>query len=51
MHKVAPTGMVTSHDVIILPIEAILRWLTPFAKPTPITPPTKVWVVEIGKPM
>ena len=42
--------MVTSHEAIILLIEAKSRCSAPFAKPTPITPPTRVCVVEIGKP-
>ncbi len=46
----APTGTVTIQDVAILPRVLKLIDLTPWANPTPITPPTRVWVVEMGKP-
>ena len=29
----------------------VFKCLAPFANPTPITPPTNVWVVEIGNPI
>ena len=48
--KKAPIGIVTNQEVIILIIALVFICLAPFANPTPITPPTSVWVVEIGNP-
>ena len=46
----AAIGIVKHHEVIILRITRRLRVAIPLAKPTPITDPTMVWVVEIGRP-
>ena len=41
----------TSHDKTIRFIDDMSRWPAPLARPTPITPPTSVCVVEIGNPI
>ena len=51
MDSPAPTGKVTIHDKIILPTTLRLIAPMPLAKPTPNTAPTKVWVVDMGKPV
>ena len=48
--NVAPTGIVIIQEAKILLIELMSKCSYPFAKPTPMTPPTKVCVVDIGKP-
>ena len=47
----APTGNVTTQETIILPTTEKSTADKPLAKPTPSTAPTRVWVVEIGKPV
>ena len=47
----APTGKVTTHEIIILPTTLAFTEEIPLAKPTPRTAPTKVCVVEIGRPV
>ena len=42
--------MVINHEVIILRITRRLRVAIPLAKPTPMTDPTIVCVVEMGSP-
>ncbi|URD93805.1 hypothetical protein MUK42_32723 [Musa troglodytarum] len=46
----APTGMVTAQEVTISRTVSALTLLSPLAKPTPITAPTRVWVAEMGRP-
>ena len=47
----AAMGMVATHD--FRTVQIILRFKAeiPRASPTPITEPTRVWVVEIGMPI
>ena len=48
--KAAPAGIVTNQEAMILPTEDQSKCSAPLAKPTPITPPTSVCVVDIGNP-
>ena len=47
----APAGRVTTQDTTILRTTPMLIAAIPRAIPTPNTAPTKVCVVEIGKPV
>ena len=51
MESPAPTGKVTTQETIILPTTEKSTAESPRAKPTPNTAPTRVCVVEIGKPV
>lgn len=50
MERRAPAGMVTNQEVTISLNICMLIEVKPPAKPTPITAPTRVCVVEIGNP-
>ena len=51
MDNPAPMGSVTIQDKIIFPTTPRLIAPMPLARPTPSTAPTRVCVVEIGKPV
>ena len=51
MESRAPAGKVTTQDIKIVRITLRLSAAIPRATPTPKTAPTKVCVVEIGKPV
>ena len=46
--RMATTGNVIIQDVKIVRTVRVLIAVIPLAKPTPMTAPTKVWVVETG---
>ena len=47
----APAGSVTTQEVKMVPITRRFSEPMPRAMPTPSTAPTRVWVVEIGRPV
>lgn len=49
--RIAPAGRVISQDITMVPITRRLSAAMPRARPTPSTAPTRVWVVEIGRPV
>ena len=49
--KIAPTGRVITQDIMIPPITLKSSAPIPLAKPTPITAPTAICVVETGIPV
>ena len=49
--KPAPAGRVIIQDSKIEPTTRVLSAPIPRAKPTPNTAPTRVWVVEMGRPV
>ena len=49
--RVAPMGRVTNHETMIVPTTRRSIALRPLAKPTPITAPTVMWVVDTGRPV
>ncbi len=51
MERPAPAGRVISQDITMVPITPRLSAAMPRASPTPSTAPTRVWVVEIGRPV
>ena len=51
IERPAPTGKVTTQDITILPTTPRSIAERPLARPTPKTAPTKVCVVDIGKPV
>ena len=49
--RVAPTGSVTSQETTIVPTTLRSMAPRPLARPTPITAPTAMWVVDTGRPV
>ena len=49
--KIAPTGRVITQDIMIPPITLKSSAPIPLAKPTPITAPTTICIVETGIPV
>ena len=51
MEIAAVNGMVVTHEINIILIIPRFKVGRPLASPTPITEPTRVCVVEIGRPI
>ena len=51
IERPAPAGKVTTQETTIFLMTPIFNAAIPLAIPTPSTAPTRVWVVEIGKPV
>ena len=49
--RIPPAGKVTNQDRIIPPITRRSMAPTPRARPTPMTAPTAIWVVDTGRPV
>ena len=51
IERIAPAGNVITHDIKILPTTRKSIAAMPLANPTPKIAPTRVCVVEIGRPV